>query len=188
MYFHSTTGDKGEFPPTFPPGEAAGSDCLQIATGPQWQRSPWGLVAEVRWCSLSPSLSMILWCSFLFRIPHFETPTRNQNWNLCLCKFIQTFSNFRQSWPKTCSGIHADLTNPDPEITTKCVISSGSMLNGHPSSPLRQPSLLWPISLSLVQWRSFSWRCNFCISLSSFQSLGGSTSFFSPIGLYSWRL
>lgn len=39
----------GEFPPTFPPGEAAGSDCLQIATGSQWQRSPWGLVAEVRW-------------------------------------------------------------------------------------------------------------------------------------------
>ena len=59
------------------------------------------------WCSLSLSLydSMMF---FLFRIPHFETPTRNQNWslsNLCLCKFIQTFSNFRQSWPKTC-GVH----------------------------------------------------------------------------------
>ena len=144
------------------------------------------------WCfvMLSLSLSMILWCSFCFGFHILRHPHGTKIGAWVTCVFVNLFKlspTFARVGPKPAgfTGPHESGPRDHPP---KCVISSGSMLNGHPRLPLRQPSLLWPISFSLVQWRSFSWRCNFCISLSSFQSLGGSTSFFSPIGLYSWRL
>lgn len=214
MDFHSKTGDTGNFLQPFlqekrrvltafkllqgPSGNARLGDWLQ-RWGEKWD-GPKGLPGldfwmifglNFVWCFVMLSLPLSLWfydVLFVSDSTFWDTHTEPR------LKLVSLWvsSNFLQLSPELAQNLQRDSRGPHEsgprDHVAKCVISSGSMLNGHPSSPLRQPSLLWPISFSLVQWRSFSWRCNFCISLSSFQSLGGSTSFFSPIGLYSWRL